>query len=204
VSNRFAVWLVALVAVAPASGQPGVVSLKPPFGIANGLVSPDGAYVLFGSDTAPQLWLEDKGTHERRKVFDATVQTLTLAWSPDSAAFIANDHAFSDVENSYIYDLKTLRRIDLRSRILAVDPEAADLAANRSGSPHLYFHAIRWLDARHVEVQLCGHAGGMSDTTTTIPPAECFDLRYRADTDGLLKKVSWRIFSLNSKECEGF
>jgi hypothetical protein len=64
-------------------------------------------------------------TQLRRIVFPVTVQTLTLAWSPDSAAFLADDRDVSDRELAHIYDVKTLRRLDLRKRILAADGGAA-------------------------------------------------------------------------------
>jgi len=101
--------------------------------------------------------------HERRKVMEVTVlPTVTLSWSPDSAAFIANDRAFSDVENAYIYDVKTLERIDLRRQILAADGTAASRFTSDANpaANHSYFHALRWLDARHVEMQLYGHTDG--------------------------------------------
>src|ERR1035441_6528266 len=97
-----AVCLIAVIAVSQVKGQQRSAPLRPPFGPANQLASPDGAYALFGSDKAAQLWLEDTRMHQRMMVVKVTVQTLTLAWSPDSAAFIANDRAASDLEISYI------------------------------------------------------------------------------------------------------
>jgi len=187
------------------SGEEQIVSLKPPFGPENQLVSPNGAYGLFGiqSPIGPDnaLWLEDRRTHERKVVFSVTVQTLTLAWSPDSAAFIANDRAFSDVENAYIYDVKTLDRLDLTSRITAAaGPGAARFLKDQN--QHSYFHATRWLDARHVEVQLYGHTEGVWKNGTFVPGAECFNLRYRVGRDGEVKKLSQRVASVDAKECE--
>jgi Protein of unknown function (DUF3738) len=108
------------------------------------------------------LWLEDERTHARRMVMEATVQTLTLAWSPKSTAFIANDRALSDVENAYIYDVKTPERIDLRRQVLADDGTAASRFTSdvNPAANHSYFHALRWLDARHVEMHLYGHTDG--------------------------------------------
>jgi hypothetical protein len=178
------------------------VPLEAPFGPANQLVSPDRAYALFGSDSAPQLWLEDRRTGQRKMVLRATVQTLSLAWSPDSTAFIANDRVVSDVELAYIYDLKTLHRLDLRSRILAVDAEAARFVPGPNTAPHVYVHAIRWLDERHVEVQLHGHTDG-TWTGTAVRPGNCFDLRYRVSREGEVHKLSQRVAPLGSRECEG-
>jgi hypothetical protein len=102
-----AICLIAVIAVWQVNGQQPSVPLRPPFGPANRLVSPDRAYALFGNDQAARLWLEDTRTHQRLEVVKATIQTLTLAWSPDSAAFIVNDRVVSDLEFSYIYNVKT-------------------------------------------------------------------------------------------------
>jgi len=192
--------LVAVIAASQVAAQQQSVPLKPPFGPTNKLVSPDGAYALFGSDKAPQLWLEDKSTHERKMVFRVTLQTLTLAWSPDSAAFIANDRAVSDVEFAYVYDAKTLDRLDLGSRILAADAEIARFVPGQNTAPHSYFHAIRWLDARHVEVQLHGHIDGTRDGTS-VRPGDCFDLRYSVTRNGAVKKLSRRVSALTARGC---
>jgi len=196
------VCLIAVIAVSPVAGQPRSAPLRPPFGLANQLVSPDGAYSLFGGDKAPQLWLENKRTHERKIVFEVTVQTLTLAWSPDSAAFIANDRAASDLELAYIFDVNTSDRLDLRSRIVAADVDTARFVPGQNTAPHSYFHAIRWLDPWHVEVQLHGHTDGTWNGTSGRP-GDCFDLRYRVSRDGAVQKLSQRVFALTSKACEG-
>ena len=133
-------------------------------------------------------------------VFEVTIQTLTLAWSPDSAAFIANDRAVSDLEMAYIYDVKTLDRLDLRSRILAADAGAARFVPGKNTAPHSYFHAIRWLDARHVEVQLHGHTDGIR-AGRSVRPGDCFDLRYRVGRDGAVEKLSQRVSALTATGC---
>src|SRR5579864_712758 len=182
-------------------GQVQSVSLKAPFGPAIRLVSPDGTHALFGIDKTAELWLEDTSTHQRRKVLDATVQTLTLAWSPDSAAFIANDRAASDEETAYIYDVRTLGRLDLRRLILSADPEAARfMPGDKNTVDHCYFHAIRWVDAHHVEVQLHGHSHGEL-VGTSIRSGDCFDLRYRAGRDGTVQKLAQRVAPISSSVC---
>lgn len=181
--------LVALIAVSQLAAQPLAESLKEPFGPTNRLVSPDKAYALFGKYEEAELWLEDTRTGHRKLVFPVTVQTLTLAWSPDSAAFIANDRYASDVEFAYIFDVRTLNRLDMRYRILAADPGASQFA-----SAHSYFHAEQWLDARHVEVSLWGH--------TDQPPVRCFDLRYRVSRDGAVQKLSQHVAAITSKGCD--
>ncbi len=136
-------------------------------------------------------------------VFKVTVQTLTVAWSPDSAAFIANHRAASDLELAYLYDVRTLNRLDLRGRILATDPEAARFVPGENAAPHSYFHAIRWLDARQVEVQLHGHTDGIREGNSVLP-GECFDVRYRVSRDGVVQKLSQRVSPISDKNgCDG-
>jgi hypothetical protein len=194
-----AVCLIAVIAVWQLQGQQPSAPLQRPYGPANLLVSPDGAHALFGNDRAAQLFLEDTRTHQRVEVIKATIQTLTLAWSPDSAAFIVNDRAVSDLEFAYIYDAKRLDRLDLRSRILAADPEAARFVPGKGTAPHSYFHAIRWLNAKQVEVQLQGHTDGTWNGTSGRP-GDCFDLRYRVGRDGVVHKLSQRVSPIDDKK----
>jgi hypothetical protein len=195
------VCFLAIIAVSQVGGQPRSAPLQPPFGPAHRLVSPDGAYALFGGGEAAQLWLEETRTHRRKMVFEVTIQTLTLAWSPDSAAFIANDRAASDIEDAYIYDVSTLQRLDVRSRILAADAEVARFVPGPNTAPHSYFHAIRWLDARRVEVQLHGHTDGTWNGAS-VRPGDCFDLRYRVSREGAVQKLSQRVLPLTLRGCD--
>ncbi len=196
-----AVCLLAVIAALPAAGQPRSERLNPPFGPANGLVSPNGAHALFRSDKAPQLWLENNRTHERKLVFEVTVQTLTLVWSPDSTAFIANDRSSSDLEFACTIEVNKFARHDLRRLILAADPEATHFVPGQDAAPHSYFHAIRWLDSTHVEVQLHGHTDG-TWSAGSLRPGDCFDLRYSVNKDGAVRKLSRRISPITSKGCD--
>jgi hypothetical protein len=172
--------------------------------LAQPLVSPDGAYVLAGSDSEPQLWLENKRTHERKMIFAVTLQTLTLAWSPDSSAFIANDRMVSDLEVAWIYSVPKLTRLDLRARIVATDPEAIRFTPGENRTVHSYVHAIRWLDAKHVEVQLHGHLDDAIRVGNSIKRGHCFDLRYRIGTDGSVRKLSQHVRAISDKTgCDG-
>jgi hypothetical protein len=191
----------AVIALAHAAGQS--LALKEPYGPQHALVSPNGAYALFGIQSTVNaenaLWLEDRRTHERRMVLAATVQTLTLAWSPDSAAFAVNDRALSDIENAYIFDAKTLERLDLAARITAAaGPEAARFLKGRKD--HSYFHVKRWLDARHVEVALYGHTVALLNGTA-VEGGDCFELRYRVSRDGEVEKLGQKVAPLGAKVC---
>ncbi len=60
--------------------------------------------------------------------------TLSAVWSADGNEFSVQDHWASDSTRTYIYDSKTLQRLDLASRILAVD-----FGAERFAKGHAYF-----------------------------------------------------------------
>ena len=182
------VFVVAVVALTPAAA----------LGPGERMVSPNGAYVLFA--TAPQLWLEDTHTHQRRKVLDVTLQTLTLAWAPDSSAFAVNDRFASDIEMAYLYDVKTLERLDLRPRILAAYPDASRFVPGQDTAPHSYCHVVRWLDAQHVDVRLHGHTDGVR-VGASIRPGDCFELRFRVSRDGAVKDLCRRVLPVTSKAC---
>jgi len=167
--------------------------------LAHSLVSPDGRQALFAKPGESRLWIENLRTHEERKVFDATVQTLTVDWAPDSAAFIANDREASDREFAWIYDVRTLDRLDLEGRIAATDPQALRFVPTADTAPHSYAHAIRWLDAQHVEVRLHGHTDGFR-RGNSIVPGDCFDLRYRIGRDGAVRKLSQRVMPISDRD----
>jgi len=177
--------------------------LRPPFGPANPIISPNGGFALFGDDKDAELWLEDTRSHQRKSIVKITVQTLSLAWSPDSTAFVVNDRAVSDLETAYIYNVKTLDRLDLRRAILAADAEAGTFVPRGNAGPHSYFHVLRWLDATHVEVQLHGHTDGRRDGSA-VRPGDCFDVRYRVDRAGVVQKLSRALSPItDQKGCDG-
>jgi hypothetical protein len=92
--------------------------------------SPNGAFKLIGDAPSSQLFLEDTRTHARRFVFGVTVQTMSVLWSPESSAFVANDRAASSEEDAYLYNAQTLNRLDLRKLILAADKHAARIVSD--------------------------------------------------------------------------
>ena len=167
------------------------------------LVSPNGAYALAGVAGRSELLLEDERTRERTRVMGITVETMTVAWSPDSAAFLVNDRYASDVECAYIYDTKTLERVDLgrlvENSIIGQEPKAARFLWDINTGIHSYFDAMRWLDAQHVELRLFGHTNGSPDAI----PGECFDLRYRISRDGVVEKLSEHSAPIGVSECAG-
>ncbi len=153
-----------------------------PGGPVKRLATPDGSKILYGvpyqkgSNSGPQLWIEDTRTHRRTKLFDVG-GTLSVAWSADGSAFYVNDHWASDRERAYIYNAATLKRLDVAARILAEDPES-----RRFAKGHTYFAIERWEGAHEVAVRFSGH--------TDEPPVTSFDIRYRVSRAGVVKKLS--------------
>jgi hypothetical protein len=194
--------LLALILAAAALAQTGA-RLSPRF------VSPDGSYTLLSDAAEPRLWIEDASGH-RRLVIEATLQTMTIIWSPDSAAFIVDDYTGSNDEAAYVFQARTLERLDLRNLILAADTEAVRFTEpdipgapplgppNRKSPASSLAHATRWLDSSHVEVELSGHTGGIQ-VGRSIEPGDCFSMRYRISTSGTVEKISQRVVPISQK-----
>ncbi len=190
--NRRAFFAATLVALGPAAA----------FDPSERIVSPDRAWAILGSDTAHQLWLEDTRTHRRRTVLDdVTIATMSVSWAPDSSAFAVSDRYASDVEVAYIYDVRTLERVDVRARILAAYPGTARFVPGPEAAPHSYCGVVRWLDAGHVKVRLNGHTDGVR-VGSTIRPGDCFDLRFRVGRDGSVRELSRKVLPVSDKGCE--
>ncbi|MGA2882478.1 MAG: hypothetical protein ABSG13_26280 [Bryobacteraceae bacterium] len=151
-----------------------------PQGPVTRLASPDASQILYSqkSNNGTQLWIEDKRTHRKTKLFDVG-GTLSAAWSADGTAFYVNDHWASDRERAYICDAATLQLLDIADRILAEDPETRPFAAG-----HTYFAIERWDGTQDVAVRFSGH--------TDEPPVVQFDFRYRVSRTGVVKKLSQR------------
>ena len=175
-----------------ALGQAPPPKLDLPFGSVVRRSSPDGSKVLFlvpyrsGVNDEPQLWVEDTRTHRRQMLMNIA-RTLSAAWNADGSAFYVQDNENSDDSFSYIYDAKTLKRLDLGERILASDP-----GARRFTEGHFYFDVDRWEGLGQVIVRLHGH-------TDQPPPVVCFDLRYRVTLAGAVAKLSQRVFSASNR-----
>lgn len=176
--------------------------------------SPDGQYALVGSeDGKSDLWIEDGAAHGRRRVLGTTVVTVTVGWSPDSKAFFVNDRVASNVGRAYLYDPKTLSRVDLVDRIAAADrgamrfmvpfalPGAPKFDQNARPADHAHLYASRWLDAATVEVFLVGHTDS-AGTPEHIRPSQCFSLHYRVSRNGVVQKLGQTVADEGTKACE--
>ena len=156
-----------------------------PSGSSERRISPDGSKVLYGvparkgSNEPPQLWLEDRSTHQRTKLFDI-LRNLSAGWSPDGRAFYVNDNNGSDVEDAYLYNARTLERFNVGAYIQAADPEG-----RRFANGHVYYEVQRWLGPEEVLVRFFGH--------TDEAPVLDFDFRYRVSRNGEVKRLSERV-----------
>ena len=177
-----------------ANGQPTAV-LDLPFGPINRLASPDGSLILYGVpfqkgvNEARQLWLEDARTNQRQKLLDIS-DGVSAGWSPDGTKFYVLDHSSSSSTESYIYDARSLKRVDLGALI-----RKSDSSISRFASGHAYFDFERWENPETVIVHFYGH--------TDEPPVVCFDLRYRVNLSGTTKKLEQQMFPPGSKSCRG-
>jgi hypothetical protein len=196
-------WLAASAATSP---NTMATYLNHPCGKANVVVSPDGKHALWGDYENVELEMEETVAHADRPVVGMTVQTLSLAWSPDSRHFAVNDRPDSSEEDAYIFNTVTLERIKLRDRLTQARPQVAryyltGMLTHGRDVDHSFLHVLRWLDDRHFELQLHGHSGGRfahHNPDLHLYPAECFDLRYKVGLDGSVQRISGRVFSLAS------
>jgi len=209
---RFAIALASVLLAASARKPANTVAtfLNDPFGNANAFVSPDGKHALWGDYENSELEMEDTAAHAKRPVAGMTVQTLSLAWSPDSRYFAVNDRPASDIEDAYLFNTDTLERTKLRDSLTAARPQVIRYYLHDDNGPflthgrnvlHSYLHVLRWLDGEHVELQLHGSTGGRfahDNPDGHLYPAECFDLRYRVGLDGSVQRISGRVFSETS------
>jgi hypothetical protein len=179
--------------------------LKSPYGKENPLISPGGKQALWGDYQKSTLELQDSGLHTSRTVIGITLQTMSLAWSPDSRHFAVNDRRASDLEDAYLFDTSQLERINLRERLTAVMPKVkrfyltgGSLSTLKHGRDvlHSYLHVLRWLDYGHVELQLHGNTSGRfahDNPDGHLYPAQCFDLRFNMGVDGSVREMSERL-----------
>jgi hypothetical protein len=198
--ERFIVYGVAvplLMIATAAAAQPGSTQtavLQLPNGPSKQIPSPDGSSILFGvpdpsgGNLGPSLWIENTRTRQRTMLL-SIVSAVTAAWSSDGSAFYVEDHRTSDSTLFYLYDATTLERLNVSDRIQAADPEAREFSTN-----HAYFVLDRWEGTRNLIVRLFGH--------TDHEPVMCFDLRYRVSRDGIVERLSRRVWPVAAKGCE--
>jgi len=159
--------------------------------------SPDGRWVLIGSPFSlsgqQTLTLVDRTTG-RQTVVKHYDRSIDVAWNPDSASFFLNDAYGSNVEDAYLYPTQG-EPLELDDLILNQDPDARRVPAD-----HMYFHVGRWLSAKTMLVEYCGH--------NSASPAEQFDFLYRIDLNGLdphgasVRRIFHRVRPLRlSGEC---
>ena len=157
------------------NGQPHA-SLDLPFGPITRLASPDGSLILYGVpfqkgvNEGPQLWLEDGRTHQRQKLLDIS-DSVFAGWSPDGMKFYVQDHSSSSSTECYIYNARSLKRVDLGAMI-----RKSDSSISRFAFGHAYVDMERWESPDMVIVHFKGH--------TDEPPVVCVDLHYQVKLGG--------------------
>jgi len=207
----FAIALISTLLIAPTAPSNTATYLEKPFGKIHPLISPNGKHALWGDYDHSELHLEDTANQIDRTVNGITVQTATLAWSPDSSYFAVNDRVGSNLEEAYLFNTITLHRTDLHDMLNSGSPQAnvyfTKLPHSRSVL-HSYLHVIRWLDDQHFELQLHGDTDGHfanDNINAHLYPAECFDLHYRVSIGGGVQQISQRVRPASATEpaCTG-
>jgi len=147
------------------------------------LPSPDGRYLLYsvpfeqGVNDGPQLWFENLSSKAKQMLFGIS-RTITAQWAPDSSGFFVNNEFSSDTTAAYIYDARTLERLDVGKAILAAYPDARKFT-----NGHAYFDIQRWQNAKRVIVVFHGHMDSVS-------PIVCFESEYNVGRDGSVTRLS--------------
>lgn len=123
-------------------------------------VSPNGRFAVIDPDSDEQryhsLFLEDRRTHERRKLLEYQ-RWVEVLWNPNSTSFAVNDHMGSNISESYVYSTDPdKQRIDVEGKILAqmkTPGEKASVTQNL----HVYWEAVRWVDSKTLRVKVWGY-----------------------------------------------
>ena len=189
----------AIVSAAPVPTSLRNTGVELPGGKTVHIPSPNGRWTLIASpDSENQertVALEDKitGATTLVKRYD---RSLSVGWNPDSRAFFLNDAYGSDGEDAYIYWPGKTEPLQLNAPILRADAQAAGIPAD-----HAYFKVRRWLGAKSVLVEYCGHG--------SEAPARQFDFLYHVDLNTpeeaaiAVRRISERVgpLSFSVNEC---
>jgi len=189
----------AMIGAAPVPPSLRMTGVELPGGKTVHIRSPNARWTLIASPYSENqertVTLEDKITSARTLVkrYD---RSLSVGWSPDSRAFFLNDAYGSDGEDAYIYWPGVSQPLKLNDPILRADAQAAGIPAD-----HTYFQVRRWLSAKSVLVEYCGHG--------SEAPARQFDFLYYVDLNSpeeaaiAVRRISERVgpLSFSANEC---
>lgn len=137
----------------------------------------------------------------------------SAGWSPSGQAFFINESISSNEAEAALYRLhpgtlqteeaSVLEKIDMRSRILRLDPKLRRLTGD-----HDYFFVRKWIDPQTVLVQFCGHAPDTSrlihpfGDRRTAHPAASFNSFYQIRLDGQITRQKSAFCSPDKQDCE--
>ncbi len=169
-----AVILAAIVMLSLAVAHPPSLCAKPPGGSGNVSFphdnvswSPDARFVANNVNDSPDdpksphsVFLTDMKTGQRW-LLHSYPRKVDLLWSPASNALAINDWGAGDESQCIVYVLTPQReRLDLREEFLKSrrPDREKKLAADQVDYDHNYAHAIGWLSAHSLLVELEGHS----------------------------------------------
>jgi hypothetical protein len=158
--------------------------------------SPDGNWVLIASPLAERTILLENRTEKHRTLVKAYNRSLQVGWSPDSKAFFVNDAYGSNLEDAFVYWVDSKEPLLLNDLVLNHDREASAISAD-----HAYFRVRRWINAKNLQLEYCGHNGEA--------PGQQFDFIYNVALEGshgnnaTTRRVSHKIGPLDwsVREC---
>ena len=155
-----------------------------PRGPVSRIPSPDGKWNLVfecpNDCKERKLWIEEVASRNRRAIKEYE-RSLDVSWAPNSHFFFVNDASGSTDTRCFVYEIATLREIDLEKMILASDAGASEFL--RAG--HSYLKARYWINSHELLVILEGHNDG-------APPGG-FGLRYRINLNGQVIRLSQHV-----------
>jgi hypothetical protein len=123
--------------------------------------SPNGRFVIKNIDSdrevpAHSLTLIDQRTGSKIKLYRYG-RGVDVLWSPNSAAFVINDHEGSDAAHPVLFAQPwSTRSLDLRQKLIEF-LRARQEARSALENDHVYFTAERWLGGGEILCKLAGY-----------------------------------------------
>lgn len=141
-------------------------------------------FELQGVDEPRKLWIQHKGSSERRLVREFE-RSLDISWSPDSNHFFVNDASDSGQTRPYVFDPATLQSIDVAELVAKASSKADDYL----GADHSYLEAKHWINCQELLLKF------MAYFSEPAPRRPRLSGTYRFGLHGTVQKVRevyWR------------